>query len=153
MKNLKSNDVLLHTLTRVVTFIILAFSVYLFFAGHNNPGGGFIGGLMTASALLLMYLGFDMRSIKKAIPFDFTKMIAFGLLIAIFTGFGGLLVGDPYLTQYFEYYQIPILGETELTTALPFDLGIYLVVIGIALTIILTIAEDDMDYKDDDDKG
>ncbi|ADC50692.1 Mrp complex subunit B, sodium/proton antiporter subunit [Alkalihalophilus pseudofirmus OF4] len=144
MKNLKSNDVLLHTLTRVVTFIILAFSVYLFFAGHNNPGGGFIGGLMTASALLLMYLGFDMRSIKKAIPFDFTKMIAFGLLIAIFTGFGGLLVGDPYLTQYFEYYQIPILGETELTTALPFDLGIYLVVIGIALTIILTIAEDDM---------
>ncbi|ERN54674.1 MULTISPECIES: Na(+)/H(+) antiporter subunit B [Alkalihalophilus] len=144
MKNLKSNDVLLHSVTRVVTFIILAFSVYLFFAGHNNPGGGFIGGLMTASALLLMYLGFDMKSIKKAIPFDFTKMIAFGLLLAIVTGFGGLLVGDPYLTQYFEYYQIPILGETELTTALPFDLGIYLVVVGIALTIILTIAEDDM---------
>nr|7QRU_B Chain B, Na(+)/H(+) antiporter subunit B [Alkalihalophilus pseudofirmus] len=144
MKNLKSNDVLLHSVTRVVTFIILAFSVYLFFAGHNNPGGGFIGGLMTASALLLMYLGFDMKSIKKAIPFDFTKMIAFGLLLAIITGFGGLLVGDPYLTQYFEYYQIPILGETELTTALPFDLGIYLVVVGIALTIILTIAEDDM---------
>jgi multicomponent Na+:H+ antiporter subunit B len=66
------------------------------------------------------------------------------LLLAIVTGFGGLLVGDPYLTQYFEYYQIPILGETELTTALPFDLGIYLVVVGIALTIILTIAEDDM---------
>jgi multicomponent Na+:H+ antiporter subunit B len=76
VKNLKSNDVLLHSVTRVVTFIILAFSVYLFFAGHNNPGGGFIGGLMTASALLLMYLGFDMKSIKKAIPFDFTKMIA-----------------------------------------------------------------------------
>jgi multicomponent Na+:H+ antiporter subunit B len=144
VKKINSNDVLLHSVTRVVTFIILAFSVYLFFAGHNNPGGGFIGGLMTASALLLMYLGFDMKSIKKAIPFDFTKMIAFGLLLAIFTGFGGFLVGDPFLTQYFEYYQIPILGETELTTALPFDLGIYLVVVGIALTIILTIAEDDM---------
>ncbi|WP_100372209.1 Na(+)/H(+) antiporter subunit B [Bacillus sp. FJAT-45037] len=144
MKNIKSNDVLLHSVTRIVTFIILTFSVYLFFAGHNNPGGGFIGGLMTASALLLMYLGFDMKSIKKAIPFDFTKMIAFGLLLAIATGFGGMLVGDPFLTQYFEYYQIPILGETELTTALPFDLGIYLVVVGIALLIILTIAEDDM---------
>ncbi|WP_066156185.1 Na(+)/H(+) antiporter subunit B [Halalkalibacter krulwichiae] len=134
---------MLHTLTRVVTFIILAFSVYLFFAGHNNPGGGFIGGLMTASALLLMYLGFDMKSMKKALPFNYTSMIAVGLLIAIATGVSSMLFGYPFLTQFFEYYQIPILGETELTTALPFDLGVYLVVVAIALTIILTIAEDD----------
>ncbi|ARK29285.1 Na(+)/H(+) antiporter subunit B [Halalkalibacter krulwichiae] len=142
-KQIKSNDVMLHTLTRVVTFIILAFSVYLFFAGHNNPGGGFIGGLMTASALLLMYLGFDMKSMKKALPFNYTSMIAVGLLIAIATGVSSMLFGYPFLTQFFEYYQIPILGETELTTALPFDLGVYLVVVAIALTIILTIAEDD----------
>jgi multicomponent Na+:H+ antiporter subunit B len=142
-KPIKSNELMLHTLTRVVTFIILAFSVYLFFAGHNNPGGGFIGGLMTASALLLMYLGFDMKSMKKALPFNFTSMIAIGLLIAIATGVSSMLFGYPFLTQFFEYYQIPILGETELTTALPFDLGVYLVVVAIALTIILTIAEDD----------
>jgi hypothetical protein len=83
---------MLHTLTRVVTFIILAFSVYLFFAGHNNPGGGFIGGLMTACALLLMYLGFDMKSMKKALPFNFTSMIAIGLLIAIATGVSSSLL-------------------------------------------------------------
>ncbi len=142
-KQIKSNDVMLHTLTRVVTFIILAFSVYLFFAGHNNPGGGFIGGLMTASALLLMYLGFDVKSMKKALPFNYTSMIAIGLLIAIGTGVSSMLFGYPFLTQFFDYYQLPILGETELTTALPFDLGVYLVVVGIALTIILTIAEDD----------
>ncbi|WP_431308946.1 Na(+)/H(+) antiporter subunit B [Halalkalibacter lacteus] len=142
-KQIKSNELMLHTLTRVVTFIILAFSVYLFFAGHNNPGGGFIGGLMTASALLLMYLGFDMKSMKKALPFNFTSMIAIGLLIAIATGVSSMLFGYPFLTQFFEYYQLPILGKTELTTALPFDLGVYLVVVGIALTIILTIAEDD----------
>ncbi|MFC0473573.1 Na(+)/H(+) antiporter subunit B [Halalkalibacter kiskunsagensis] len=142
-KQIKSNELMLHTITRVVTFIILAFSVYLFFAGHNNPGGGFIGGLMTASALLLMYLGFDMKSIKSALPFNFTSMIAIGLLIAIATGVSSMLFGYPFLTQFFEYYQLPILGETELTTALPFDLGVYLVVVGIALTIILTIAEDD----------
>ncbi|TPE69058.1 Na(+)/H(+) antiporter subunit B [Halalkalibacterium halodurans] len=145
MKNnsFKSNEVMLHTVTRIVTFIILSFSVYLFFAGHNDPGGGFIGGLMTASAFLLMYLAFDMDSIKKALPFNFTALIAIGLLLAIFTGVSSMLAGDPFLTQYFRYFQLPILGETELTTALPFDLGIYLVVIGIALTIILTIAEDD----------
>ncbi|MDY7221845.1 Na(+)/H(+) antiporter subunit B [Halalkalibacterium halodurans] len=145
MKNnsFKSNEVMLHTVTRIVTFIILSFSVYLFFAGHNDPGGGFIGGLMTASAFLLMYLAFDMDSMKKALPFNFTALIAIGLLLAIFTGVYSMLEGDPFLTQYFDYFQLPILGETELTTALPFDLGIYLVVIGIALTIILTIAEDD----------
>ncbi|OLO38845.1 Na(+)/H(+) antiporter subunit B [Alkalihalophilus pseudofirmus] len=140
---MRTNNVMLHTITRIVTFIILVFSVYLFFAGHNNPGGGFIGGLMTASALLLMYLGFDMKTVKKAIPFNFTHMIAFGLLISIITGFGSMLFGFPFLTQFDQYVTIPLLGEFHLTTALPFDLGIYLVVVGIALLIILTIAEDD----------
>ncbi|WP_026674606.1 Na(+)/H(+) antiporter subunit B [Alkalihalobacterium bogoriense] len=140
---MKTNNVMLHTITRIVTFIILIFSVYLFFAGHNNPGGGFIGGLMTASALLLLYLGFDMGSIKKALPINFTTMIAAGLLISLLTGITSMFMGDPFLTQYFDYFQLPILGETELTTALPFDLGIYLVVVGIALLIILTIGEDE----------
>lgn len=53
-----------------------------------------------------------------------------------------MFIGDPFLTQYFDYFDLPILGETELTTALPFDLGIYMVVVGIALVIILTIGED-----------
>lgn len=138
----QSNELMIHTITRIVTFIVLAFSVYLFFAGHNNPGGGFIGGLMTASALVLLYLGFDLKSIKKALPFNYTVIIAIGLLTAIMTGVSSMLFGYPYLTQFFGYYQLPILGKTELTTALFFDLGVYLVVVGIALTIILTISED-----------
>jgi multicomponent Na+:H+ antiporter subunit B len=140
---MKTNNVMLHTITKIVTFIILTFSIFLFFAGHNNPGGGFIGGLMTASALLLMYVGFDMKSIKKAIPFNFVHMIAAGLAISILTGIASMLFGYPYLTQFDQYVTIPLLGEFHLTTALPFDLGIYLVVVGISLQIILTIAEDD----------
>lgn len=140
---MKTNFLMLHTITRVVAFIILSFSIFLFFAGHNNPGGGFIGGLMTASALLLLYVSFDMKTMKKVLPFNYSAIIAVGLLLAIFTGLNSMLFGDPFLTQYFEYYNVPILGEIELTTALPFDLGIYLVVIAVALLIILTIAEDD----------
>ena len=140
---MKTNFLMLHTITRVVAFIILSFSIFLFFAGHNNPGGGFIGGLMTASALLLLYVSFDMKTMKKVLPFNYSAIIAVGLLLAIFTGLNSMLFGDPFLTQYFEYYNVPILGEIELTTALPFDLGIYLVVVAIALLIILTIAEDD----------
>lgn len=138
-----NNPIQLHVITRIVAFIILAFSVFLFFAGHNNPGGGFIGGLMTASALVLLYLSFDLKTIKRVIPFNYEKIIAAGLLISIVTGIVGMFFGFPYLTQFFEYYNVPILGEIELTSALPFDLGIYLVVVGFTLLTILTIAEDD----------
>jgi multicomponent Na+:H+ antiporter subunit B len=140
---MKNTPVQLHVITRIVAFIILAFSVFLFFAGHNNPGGGFIGGLMTASALILLYLSFDLKTIKRVIPFNYEKVIASGLLLAIVTGIIGMLFGYPFLKQFFGYFQVPILGEIELTTALPFDLGIYLVVVGFSLLVILTIAEDD----------
>ncbi len=73
MKRLKSNNMMIQTITRIVTLIILAFSIYLFLAGHNNPGGGFIGGLMTASAILLLYLTFDMKKIKQQIPIRLHK--------------------------------------------------------------------------------
>ncbi|PRO65072.1 Na(+)/H(+) antiporter subunit B [Alkalicoccus urumqiensis] len=139
---MKTNFVMLHTVTRIVSFIILSFSVYLFFAGHNAPGGGFIGGLMMAGALVLLYVSFDMDRIKKVLPIDYTQMIGLGLIIAILTGLNSLVFGDPFLTQYFDYFQWPFMGEVELTTALPFDLGIFLVVVGVALLSILTIAED-----------
>jgi multicomponent Na+:H+ antiporter subunit B len=143
MKQLKTNNVMLHTLVRIVSFVVLAFSIYLFFAGHNNPGGGFIGGLMTAAAFVLLYLSFNMKTLKKALPFNFDLLIGGGLLVAFLTGVTSMLFGFPFLTQFFEYVQIPFMGEVELTTALSFDLGVYLVVLGAALTIILTIAEDD----------
>ncbi|MCR6096823.1 Na(+)/H(+) antiporter subunit B [Salipaludibacillus agaradhaerens] len=140
---MKNTPVQLHVITRIVAFIILAFSIFLFFAGHNNPGGGFIGGLMTASALVLLFLSFDIKTIKKVLPFNYAKIIASGLLLAVLTGMVGMFLGRPFLEQFFDYYQLPILGKTELTTALPFDLGIYLVVVGFTLLVILTIAEDD----------
>jgi multicomponent Na+:H+ antiporter subunit B len=143
MKRLKSNNMMIQTITRIVTLIILAFSIYLFLAGHNNPGGGFIGGLMTASAILLLYLTFDMKKIMKEIPISFTSLIGIGLLTAVGTGIATMLFDYPFLTHFFDYFDVPILGEIELTTAVAFDLGVYLVVVGIALTIILTIAEDD----------
>jgi multicomponent Na+:H+ antiporter subunit B len=139
----RKNLLMLHTVTKIVAFIILSFSVFLFFAGHNNPGGGFIGGLMTAAALLLLYVAFDLKTIKRVIPFNYTTMIAIGMLIAIGTGVASMLGGFPFLTQFDRYVTLPILGKVHLTTALPFDLGVYLVVVGVALLSILTIAEDD----------
>ncbi|GGK18160.1 Na(+)/H(+) antiporter subunit B [Caldalkalibacillus thermarum] len=139
---MRVNNVMLYTITRVVVFIILSFSIYLFFAGHHNPGGGFIGGLMTAAALLLLYLSFDLKTIKQIIPFNYTWMIAIGLLLSLGTGVASMLLGYPFLTQFFDYFDLPFLGETELATAVLFDVGIYLTVVGITLLSILTIGED-----------
>ncbi|MFZ8102546.1 MnhB domain-containing protein, partial [Staphylococcus arlettae] len=72
---MKENDVVLRTITKIVVFILLTFGFYLFLAGHNNPGGGFIGGLVLSSAFLLMFLAFDVKQVLVSLPVDFKIMI------------------------------------------------------------------------------
>lgn len=140
---MKTNDTILQTITKAIVFIILAFSVFIFFAGHNNPGGGFIGGLMTAAAIVLLMLAFDLDTVKKVIPIDYKKMIAVGLIFAVGTGVGALFFDAPFLTHAHGYQELWFLGKTHLATALLFDIGVYLVVIGVTLTIMQTIGEDE----------
>lgn len=138
---MKTNDVILQTLTKMFVFVIIAFSIYLFLAGHHHPGGGFIGGLMTTSAIVLLLLSNGWKVIKQVIPIDFKNLMAIGLLIAVGTGMGSFLFGVPFLTQTFGYFYLPILGKTELATAVLFDIGVYLVVVGVTLSIIQSIGE------------
>ncbi|WP_169864821.1 Na(+)/H(+) antiporter subunit B [Sutcliffiella halmapala] len=137
----KVNDLILQTVTTILAFIIIIFSFYLFFAGHYTPGGGFIGGLMTSAALVLLLLAFDLKTIKKVFPINFLTVAASGLLISILTGVGSFFFDVPFLTHTFDYIELPILGETAIASTLAFDLGVYLVVVGVAMTIIQTIGE------------
>lgn len=140
---MRTNDLILRTTTTLIAFILIAFSIYLFFAGHNAPGGGFIGGLMTAAAVVLMYMTYGFEAVKKIIPINFRQIIPIGLLIAVLTGVGSFLFDEPFLSHTFAHlHHVPIFGELELATAVLFDLGVYLTVVGITLTIILTIAND-----------
>ncbi|WP_078414152.1 Na(+)/H(+) antiporter subunit B [Priestia abyssalis] len=138
---MKVNDLILQTVTKVVAFIILIFSIYLFWTGHYTPGGGFVGGLMASSALVLMLLAFDVKTIKNVIPFDYKMIIATGLFIAVATGLGSFVFDVPFLTHTFGHPHLPGLGEVSLATASLFDLGVYLVVVGVTMTIIQTIGE------------
>ncbi|WP_404409607.1 Na(+)/H(+) antiporter subunit B [Jeotgalibacillus malaysiensis] len=135
------NDLILQTVTTVISFIILLFSIHLFFAGHYTPGGGFIGGLMTAAALVLLLLAYDIKTLNTILPFDYRLMTALGLMIALLTGAGALLFDVPFLTHAYDYFDLPLLGETSLHTAVLFDIGVYMVVIGVTMTIIQTIGE------------
>jgi multicomponent Na+:H+ antiporter subunit B len=136
------NDVIIRTVTKVAVVIILTFAFNLFISGHHYPGGGFIGGLTFASALILLFLSFDIESVRKNIPVDFKVLAAVGVLISVLTGVGSMMVGVPFLSQAFGYFDLPIFGKTELATAVLFDIGVGLAVIGTSITIILSIGDD-----------
>ncbi|SDI33080.1 MnhB domain-containing protein [Natribacillus halophilus] len=148
MRYSRSHDVMQRVLLITTSYFVLAYSLYFLFAGHNNPGGGFIGGLTTACALAFIYLVFDRDTANEYIRFTFPALISIGLVLSLGTGAIGFFANDNYLTQYFDYFEIPFFGEVELTTALPFDLGIYFVVVGAAMVIMLTIADDEKEENE-----
>ncbi|MFA1819390.1 Na(+)/H(+) antiporter subunit B [Virgibacillus oceani] len=139
---MKINDVILHAVTKIVVFIILTLAIYLFLSGHHSPGGGFVGGLVLASAFVLLYLSYDIETIEKGIPFDFKLVAALGAFIAVVSGLGATVFGAPFLSQAFAYFDLPILGQTELATVTIFESGVALAVVGTVVTIMLSISED-----------
>jgi monovalent cation:proton antiporter len=139
---LKFTDVFLQVAAKILVFIILIFSVYILFAGHHNPGGGFIGGLITSSALVLLYLAFDLQSVRDIIPFPFNRIAAAGVITSVLTGTASMLLDLPFLFQSYTYVNLPLLGKTEIASALAFDLGVYMTVVGTTMTIITSISED-----------
>ena len=134
---MKINDVILRNVAKIGVFIILTFGVYLFLSGHNTPGGGFIGGLVLASAFVLLYLSNGIEKVHKSLPLDFKLVAAVGVFL------GSLLFGVPFMSQTFAYFDLPIFGKTELTTVTIFEAGVALTVVGVLVTIILSISEDD----------
>src|SRR5690606_16371071 len=123
---MRTNDVMLQTATKVITFIILIFAVHIFFAGHYTPGGGFVGGLLTASAIVLLMLAFDIETVRKILPVNYVVITAVGLLIALATASAAIVFDVPFFTHAYDYFDLPLFGETSLHSAALFDLGVYL---------------------------
>lgn len=140
---MKNSDVIIQTATKVVFFIIFLFAIHIFFAGHYTPGGGFVGGLLSASAIVLLLLAFDIQTIKKALPFNYTVIIAIGLILALGTASASILFDVPFFTHAYDYFDLPLFGKTSLHSAMLFDLGVYLVVVGATMNIIFSIGSDD----------
>lgn len=140
---MRFTDVILHTATKVILFIVLTFSIYVLFSGHHNPGGGFVGGLVTACAIVLLHLAFDAATVREMLPVDYKLLGAAGILIAVLTGCGALVFGYPFLTQTMLHVQLPLFGEIELASAVLFDIGVYFAVVGTSMTVITSISEDE----------
>ncbi|ATD30880.1 Na(+)/H(+) antiporter subunit B [Macrococcoides bohemicum] len=139
----QNNDVILQFCTLVVFFIIITFAFAIFMGGHYTPGGGFVGGLLISSALLIVLIAYDIKTLQQIIPIDFKKVIAIGLMFCYGTPLISILQGKPFFTHTFGDLHLPLLGELHLHTAVLFDIGVMLAVIGTTLTIILTIGENE----------
>jgi len=121
--------------------LALLVSFYIFLRGHNMPGGGFIAGLITSVALIQQYIAHGVEWVKPRIKVDYQTLIALGVLISALTGVGSLYFNRPFMTTWFDYFDIPYIGEIELASALIFDLGVYLTVVGATLLILASLGK------------
>jgi len=121
--------------------LALLVSAYIFLRGHNLPGGGFIAGLITAVAIIQQYIAHGVHWIKPRIKIDYQWLIAGGILIATATGLGSWIFDKPFLSTWFDYFQLPWVGEFELASAMVFDLGVYLTVVGSVMLILANLGK------------
>ncbi|MEL7281825.1 MAG: monovalent cation/H+ antiporter subunit A [Pseudomonadota bacterium] len=128
-----AHPLMMVVMTRVMMPIVLMVGVYIFLRGHNEPGGGFISGLVVAIAFIVQYMasGFDWAEKRQRYPYH--GIIGAGVLIAGLTGIGAFFFGSEFLASSFGYFRIPPFEEFELATALGFDLGVFLCVVGAVL--------------------
>ncbi|MAK71376.1 MAG: monovalent cation/H+ antiporter subunit A [Idiomarinaceae bacterium] len=126
-------------LTNVANLVLpmaMMVAVYIFLRGHNLPGGGFIAGLIAASAMILQYIANGVDWVKGRFNVNYQSLMSIGVMIAALTGLGSWLFSKPFLTSWFTYLKWPVVGKWEFATALLFDLGVFLTVIGATMMIL-----------------
>ena len=139
LRDPRHRSLVLEVATRMIFPLIMVLSAYFFFAGHNTPGGGFAGGLTAGLALVLRYLAGGRYELGETLPLDAGKILGVGLALSAGTAVASLLLGAPVLSSAVLQFDIPVLGTVKLVTALFFDLGVYLIVVGLVLDVLRSL--------------
>jgi multicomponent Na+:H+ antiporter subunit B len=124
---------ILQTAVRMLLPLLLLYAIFLLLRGHNDPGGGFVAGLIVAAAYALLAFASGVEAARKAMVVQPERLLGVGLLVALLSGIPPVFVGKPFLTT---------LWWGPIGTPLPFDIGVCLVVVGVVLTMTFTLAED-----------
>ena len=135
----RHRSMVLEATTRLIFPTMVVLSVYFFYAGHNAPGGGFAGGLTMGLALVLRYLAGGRYELGEALPVEPGRILGAGLAISATTAVVSLVLGAPALSSAVFTVHLPVLGDIKFVTALFFDLGIYLIVIGLVLDVLRSL--------------
>ena len=126
---------------RLLLPFILLIAIYLFLRGHNQPGGGFLAGLVVAIALAMQFMGEELQPTLTRMRIDFRILLGSGLLLAGLTGLAGLLADAPFLTSAVGHPHVPLLGEIPLASATAFDLGVFMAVLGTTLLTLTALGQ------------
>ena len=146
----RNRSILLEVVVRLIFHPVIIVSIYLLLAGHNAPGGGFAGGLVAGMALVARYLAGGRHELGAAAPVDAGKLLGAGLVVAVGTALVPLFFGVDALTSTFFEWDLGIFGHVEFVTSTFFDIGVYLVVIGLVLDVLRSLgAEVDRQYAED----
>lgn len=137
------NSLILKTATMVLVSLMLIFSVFILLRGHNLPGGGFIGGLIGAGAFVLHGLAFGSDIVRRDLRVQSLSVAGLGVFLATFSGLLSALFGRPFLTGLWYIPKLGLESKVALSTPLLFDIGVYLVVVGALVTIVLALEEAD----------
>lgn len=129
-KSADRHPMLMVVVTRVMLPLVLLVGAYIFLRGHNMPGGGFIAGLVVAIGLIMQYMASGYGWAAQRMTINYHALIGGGVLIAAATGIGAMIMGYPFLTGAFDYFYLPIIGKFEVASALGFDVGVFLTVVG-----------------------
>lgn len=133
-------SLLLLAATRLLIPLLLLYASFLLWRGHNAPGGGFVGGLVAAAAFVLYSLTAGVAAGRRALRVDPSSLLSSGLGVALLSGVPGVLLGRPFMSAVWTELRIGSL-HLALGTPLLFDIGVFLAVMGVVLTIVFTLAE------------
>lgn len=136
------SSLILRTAARFLIPLLVLFSIYTLFRGHNQPGGGFAGGLLAATAFALYVFAWNAAAAKKALAIDPHTLIGTGLLFALGSGVLSLFGGHAFLTGLWAKLPVSEQSGLALGTPVVFDVGVYLVVVGSAILIITSLTEE-----------
>ena len=131
----------LRVISRAILPIALLVAMYILMRGHNMPGGGFIAGLITAVALVLQYVASGVHWVHARVPHNYHPLMAAGVLVAALTGVASFVFGYPFLTSTFEYLYWPVVGKFEVASAMLFDIGVYITVVGSTLLMLARLGK------------
>jgi multicomponent Na+:H+ antiporter subunit B len=134
------DSIILRTVAKVMLPILLLISLFMVVRGHNLPGGGFIGGLVAAAAIILQIVAFGPAFARRLIPVNYLDLAAFGVAFAAIWGLLGMVAGLPFMTAYWIPQPVPGIGKVG--TPVLFDVGVYLTVIGVTTQVALVLAEE-----------
>ncbi len=140
------NTVIFKTVAPIIAAIMLVFSVFVLLRGHNEPGGGFIGGLIAASAIAIYGIGASVEEVRKAMRVDPLAIAGLGVILAASTGLISAFFGQPFMTSQWLYFTFAD-SNVALSTPMFFDIGVYLVVFGTISAVALALEEPEDEKK------